>query len=152
MKREIQLLVFRVGGWRLGLRLPVAHRVIWAVEVTPLPGAPDNVLGVINAQGKLIPVFDLRKQLRLPPREMETSDRMILAESRRRTVALVADSVEGVSTLAEERFVGAENVLPDLPHLEGILKLPDGLVLIEDLDRFLSLKEEQTLEAAMCRA
>ena len=34
-------------------------------------------------------------------------------------------------------------------HIEGALKLADGLVLIHDLDKFLSLEEGKELDAAL---
>ena len=147
-----QLVVFWLNGRRFGLRLTAVRRVVRAVEVTPLPEAPAIVLGVINVQGKLLPVFNLRKRLELPEREMELTDQMLIAQARSHTVALVADEITGVLDYAENDLVDAEKILPELPRVQGILKLADGLVLIEDLDRFLSLKEERTLEAAMSRA
>jgi len=36
-----------------------------------------------------------------------------------------------------------------MEYIEGILKFEDGMVLIHDLDRFLSLKEEKLLDKVM---
>jgi purine-binding chemotaxis protein CheW len=38
-----------------------------------------------------------------------------------------------------------------LEHIQGVVKLDDGLVLIHDLDTFLSLHEVRTLNEAMER-
>jgi purine-binding chemotaxis protein CheW len=40
-------------------------------------------------------------------------------------------------------------VLPRTDYVAGVVKRPDGLILIHDLDSFLSLDEEQTLDAAL---
>ena len=80
---------------------------------------------------------------------MELSDRLIIAITSRRTVALLADAVMGVVELGAQQVVATEEVLPGVEYVEGVLKLPDGLVLIHDLDSFLSLDEESTLNAAM---
>jgi purine-binding chemotaxis protein CheW len=43
-------------------------------------------------------------------------------------------------------------MVPALEHIQGVVKLDDGLVLIHDLDTFLSLHEVRTLDEAMERA
>ena len=41
---------------------------------------------------------------------------------------------------------------PHLRHLKGVLSLPDGLVLIQDLENFLSAEEDAALEKALSEA
>jgi hypothetical protein len=36
-----------------------------------------------------------------------------------------------------------------LNHVTGVVKRPDGLILIHDVDRFFSLEEEQALHHAI---
>ena len=144
-----ELVVFTLDEQRYALRLAAVERVVRAVEVTPLPKAPEIVLGMINAQGRIVPVVNVRKRFQLPEREVELSDQFIIARTSRRTVALVVDAVNEVVPCPEAQVVAAEKILPGLEHVAGVLKLPDGMIFVHDLDRFLSLDEEQALEAAM---
>lgn len=144
-----EFVVFSLDEQRYALNLSVVKTTVRAVEVTPLPKAPDIVVGVINVKGQIIPVVNVRQRFDLPEREMELSDRLIIAITSRRTVALLADAVMGVVELGAQQVVATEEVLPGVEYVEGVLKLPDGLVLIHDLDSFLSLDEESTLNAAM---
>ena len=124
-------------------------RIFRAVEVTPLPKAPEAVLGVVNVRGRVLPVFDIRKRFRLPGREIEPSDRLIIARTTRRTVALVVDAVAGVLEHSGQEMIRAEEVLPAMEYVAGVAKLEDGLVLVHDLNAFLSLEEDEALEDAM---
>ena len=144
-----QLVVFALDDRRYALRLSTVDRVIHRVDLTPLPRAPDVVLGVINVQGKIIPVIDMRRRFRLPQREAALTDRLIVAHTARRPVALAADAVAGVLEYPGPDIVAAQGVLPGVEQVEGIAKLKDGLILIHDLDRFLSLEEEQSLDRAL---
>lgn len=54
--------------------------------------------------------------------------------------------------LPEHRVVRAEKILPGMKYVEGVVKLDDGMILIHDLDTFLSLQEEKTLERALSSA
>ena len=144
-----QFVVFVLDEQRYGLRLSAVERIVRVVDVTPLPQAPDIVLGVINMQGRVIPVINLRRRFGLAERAVTLSDQMLVARTARRSVALLADAVHGVFDCPGEASVAAQELLPELARLEGVAKLDDGLVLIQDLDRFLSLDEEQTLARAM---
>ena len=61
----------------------------------------------------------------------------------------MADSVIGVMTRTHEEMTTADRILPGLDYIEGVVKLDDGLAFIHDLDTFLSVEEEQTLEQAL---
>jgi purine-binding chemotaxis protein CheW len=70
MNKATQLVVFALDEQRYALRLTAVERIVRAVEVTPLPKAPQIVLGVIDAQGRIIPVVDVRQRFRLTEREV----------------------------------------------------------------------------------
>jgi purine-binding chemotaxis protein CheW len=146
-----KIVLFTLDEPRYALYLSSVERVVRAVEITPLPKAPEIVLGVINAQGRILPVLDIRKRFRLPAREISVDDRFIIARTARRPVALVVDSVAGVRELTDQQMVSVEQSLPFAEYLKGVAKLEDNLVLIHDLDQFLSLDEERVLDTALAK-
>lgn len=147
--RTNQLVVFTLGDRRYGLPLFAVDRIVRVVDVTSLPKAPDIVLGVVNVQGRVIPVINVRRRFRLPEREITLSDQMLIARTTRRPVALMVDSVTGVLEYSEQEAVAAQDVLPELQYVDGLVKLDDGLILIHNLDEFLSLEEEAVLDRAL---
>lgn len=149
MKKSDFLMVFRLDDQRYALTLSAVDRVVRMVTITPLPNAPDIVLGVVNVQGRVIPVINVRRRFGLPEREMALTDQLLVAHTARRPVALVADAVLEVIACAEQSLITAENILPGLEYVEGVVKLTDGLILIHDLDKFLSLEEEDSLDQAL---
>lgn len=144
------ILKFQLDDHQYGLPLSIVERVLPAVEITPLPGAPAIVLGVFDLQGQVIPVVDIRQRFALPNRALSTQDHFIVARaSNHRTVALIADAAVGVVEHRPSEIVESETVLPSLPHLRGVLRTPDGLILIHDLSTFLALDEARALDAAL---
>lgn len=87
------LIIFTLDDQRYALPLPAVDRVVRMVAIIPLPNAPDIVLGVVNFQGRVIPVIDVRRRFRLPEREIALTDQLLVAHTARRPVALVADAV-----------------------------------------------------------
>ncbi len=148
-KDREQILVFVLSESRYALHLNEVLRVIQAVEVTPLPNAPQSIPGVINMQGQIIPVVDIRPCLGMAACEVDPDNLFILARSARRLMALVADSVSGVLELTEMEMVNADQILPGITNIHGLAKSEGGLVLLCDLDQFLSLEDERVLTAAL---
>jgi len=144
-----RLVVFTMDGQRYAVPLSVVDRVVRMVEITPVPRIPQIVLGVINAQGRIIPVVDIRKRFCLPARAPHLSDQLLIARTSKRAVALVVDAVSEVMTLSSQEVVLGETILAHWDYVTGVVKRPDGLILIHDLDRFLSLEEEQGLHHAL---
>jgi len=144
-----QIIVFSLDKRRYGLALSAVERVVRMVDVTPLPLAPALVFGVVNVQGRVIPVVNPRRRFRLPERDFKLSDQLLIARTARRTVAFVVDGVSDVLEYSLEQAVGVNEIVPGIQYVEGVVKLSDGLVLIHDFDKFLSLEEEQALDVAI---
>jgi len=140
-----QLLVFSLDEQRYALRLDTVERVVRAVEVTPLPDAPEIVLGIINVQGRIVPVISMRHCFRLQEKEICTSDQFVISSTARRTFALAADAVLGVVECPAEEVVPALEILPRMERVEGVMILSDGMILISDIDRILSLDDMAAL-------
>ncbi len=149
MKKSDFLVIFTLDDQRYALPLHTAERVVRMVAITPLPNAPDIILGVVNFQGRVIPVINVRRRFCLPEREIALTDKLVVAHTARRDVALIVDSVLDVLAGSEQNFITTANILPKLEYVDGVVKLTDGLIIIHDLEKFLSLDEESSLDRAL---
>jgi purine-binding chemotaxis protein CheW len=145
------LVVFRIGEQEFAIGVAVVERVVRAVEIAPLPEAPRGVRGVINLQGRVVPVFDLRARFGQPGRELSTSDHFLIAHTHWRMVALLVDAVIGVVARSPAQMTPASEILPDLASISGVMKLDGGLVLVHELERFLSIEDHAALQLALDR-
>jgi purine-binding chemotaxis protein CheW len=143
MNQPNHFVIFALDKQQYALPTSVVERIVRMVEVTLLPKTPEIVLGVINVQGRIIPVINMRRWLRLPERAISLSDRLIITHSSTRTVALVADTVRGVVDRPEQEVTAAGNIFSGIDHVRGVVKLQDDIIPILDFDRFLSLEEEK---------
>lgn len=143
------LVVCQLDELRIALNLSSVERVLRAVYPTVLPAAPDIVLGVINVQGRVTPLITPRRRFRVPDRALALNDQFIVAHTGSRPVVLAVDKVFGVAEYPERDIMAADDVLPDMKYVAGIVKLADGLILIHNLDTFLSLEEETALDQAL---
>jgi len=148
---SIRLVLLAVDGQTYALHLEAVDRILRMAEVTPLPGAPDAVEGVVNIQGEVVAVVSIRRRLGLAHRSVAVSDSLVVARARARRVAIIAESVLGVVERPADAVVSSGDLARGIEHIEGVLKTSDGLVLIHDLERFFSAEEEQSLDLALER-
>lgn len=150
-ERIAQWVVFRLDEGRYALPLAAVDRIVRAVHITPMPRAPGIVLGAIDVQGRVLPVFNIRRRFGLPERTVDPADHFLIAHTARRTVVLVIDAAQGVLEHAATAVTEAANISHELEHVRGVIQLDDGLVLIHDLEHFLSADEARVLDEAMSR-
>lgn len=149
MKKPDFIVIFTLDDQRYALPLSATDRVVRMVAINPLPRLPDIVLGVINLQGKVIPVINIRRRFGLPERALSLTDQLLVAHTARRAVGLIVDAVLDVIAYDAQSLIETENILPGLEYMEGVIKLGDGLIFIHDLETFLSLEEESSLDHAL---
>jgi len=147
--RTARWVVFCLDKGRYALPLATVDRIVRAVHVTALPLGPDIVLGAIDVEGRVLPVFNIRHRFRLPERAIDPADHFLIARTAQRTVVLVIDAALGVLERPATAMIDATSIAPDLRHLQGVIQLEDGLVLIHDLEHFLSPDEARQLDDAM---
>lgn len=117
--------------------LPVHHvpEVAELGDVTPVPGAPAQVLGIRNLRGEILPVFDLAAGL--GAEGSGAPQRLVLVEDTSpptpptRRCALAVDEVLEVAELDEAR----ETV--DSPYLAGAVLLEGRQVGLIDVPALL---------------
>ena len=109
------------------------------------------MLGILDLRGAVIPVMDVRKRFRLPSRELRPADQFIIARAGNLTVALAVDAAHEVVEVQDADLIDPDAIQGDLEYVTGVTRTKDGLVLIHDLDTFLSPAEEKVLVSALER-
>jgi purine-binding chemotaxis protein CheW len=143
------LAILAVDDRHLGLPLSSVERVVRAVEVTPVPNAPRAVLGVINMQGRIVPVVSLRRRCGLPEREIRLTDQLVIArDSRSKPVALLVDHSEIITPSADAQ-ISTQQMLPESSRIHSVMKWKEGLVLVYEPDVLLALEDEVHLDLSM---
>jgi len=149
MITDNDILIFKLDDLTYGVVLSVVVRVVHAVEIRILPGAPEIISGIINVQGTVIPVVNIRKRFGIQERDIEPDDRIIIAYTGRRHIAVLADSVSEVRSLHPDQIKPAQESLSYVENLKGVAKIDNELILIYDLEKFIDLDEEKQLEKAL---
>lgn len=129
------ILIYLIDGQQYGIPLKQVQSAVLAVEVTPLPGSPDYILGAINVRGEILPVIDTRKLLGLNSRELEASDQFILCLFNQNPMAIWVDSIKEIKLYKEDDLIPADQILPHMEGLQHVIKKNDQMILLYDLEQ-----------------
>lgn len=146
------LVVFTIAGDRYAVPLASVDRVHPMVAVRSVPDAPVVVLGVINLEGRVVPVVDLRRRFHLPNRDYGLDAHLMIIQTGRRALGIPADEVTGVVALDRASVTPTEVVFPHWGRVAGIATLPDGLLFIHDIEAFLTEEEGRELDQTLRQA
>lgn len=134
---RLEVLEFRLASERYAVETRHIDGVHPLRDLTPLPGTPSFIPGIVNVRGRILPVLDLKKLFELPEPGLTDLHQIVVVRGHDMELGLLADVISGVRTVA------ASALQPSLPTLTGIradyLKgVTEERLVVLDLDRILS--------------
>lgn len=135
---ELHLVTFNMGE-EYGVRIKQVQEIIRVGNITIVPNSPSYMEGVINLRGKVLPVLNLRKKLRLSDNGTTKNSRIVVTEVNSKVLGLLVDSVSHVMKVQADLIESApEEVLEiDTDYITGVCKLPHRLIILLDLEKLL---------------
>jgi purine-binding chemotaxis protein CheW len=141
MNTTQSFVAFTLDNQKYALHLSAVEKIAQAAEIIPLPKAPDIVMGVINIQGRIVPVVNIRRRFQLPERDINIEDHFIVCRTDRMNVAILVDTVLDIIECSPKDIIEQADILTDMDYVEGVVKSAEGMILIHDLNKFLSTNE-----------
>lgn len=134
---DTQILLFKINNQQYGIPIGLIDRIIWAVEITPLPNAPQEVMGVINVHGTIVTVVNIRKLLELPSKKIELSSRLILLKINSQLFAIIVDDVLEMKTCIDSDKIFGATLFPHLKTLDYVLKEKEEIIFIYSWEKLI---------------
>jgi purine-binding chemotaxis protein CheW len=138
-----QLVTFTLDGVEFGLDIDRVQEITHRTDVTPVPGSPSFILGVINLRGLIIPVIDSRVRFHLAPQETTSKTRIIVLRLASGATGLQVDSVAEVVRIED----GSVRETPPLvagiraEYLAGMVMVGSRLITLIHLEKLLDSAE-----------
>jgi len=145
-----QLLVFSLEDEEYALDILQCRQIINTPVITPIPGSPDFIRGVINLRGKIIVVVDLEKKIHVDPKGKAKGSQIVIVEIGGRLVGLVVDSVSEVAWVKAEDIKAPPETLETksgMEYIKNVAIQKSRLMIILDLERLLDHEELKNVNA-----
>lgn len=138
-----QLVTFTLDGVEFGLDIDRVQEITPRTSLTPVPGSPRFVLGVVNLRGMIIPVLDSRQRFHLEPAEPTSRTRIIVLDLAGQPTGLQVDSVAEVVRLDDFTLRDTPPLVAGVrsDYLAGMVTAGKRLITLIHLDRLLDSSE-----------
>ncbi len=145
-----KFLTFLVDAVSYAVHIRHVVEIIGMQHITPLPGAPPHIRGVIILRGAVIPVMDLHARFGLPPFAYNDRTCIVVVEVDHIKEGLIVDTVSEVldmplSNVESTPEMGRD---PGTTLVEVIGKVGDEVRLILDIRRVLGIAPAPVRAAA----
>ena len=126
-----------------GINVIQVQEVLRITEITPVPGSPDYVLGIINLRGSVVTVIDTRRRFNLMPKESDDLTRIIIVEINGVVIGMLVDSVAEVVYLHQSDIDSPPTINSDdnSRFIQGVVNREDGLLILIDVNKLLAEEE-----------
>lgn len=131
-----------VGQQMFGLPIKRVHDVFMATNMTTVPLAPPQIVGLLNLRGRVVTALSLRERLGMPPLDVSGSaNTMALGiEDNGEAFALIVDKIGEVLKLDASTFesnpVHLDSAWTEVSS--GIHRLDDRILVILDIGSLLN--------------
>lgn len=133
--------LFSVDDQIYALNMWEVQRIVRSVEVKPLPEVPPHVRGVVNVQGRVLPVIDLRTRFGLKSKPISLDDHFLITQAGDLSVVLCVDAALGSREVAIEE-IPTDSRLPRC--VRRVMPLDLGVVYALDVQQVLFGEESST--------
>ena len=113
------------------------NEVLRYTEITPVPGGPGHVLGIINLRGDVVTVVDGRRVFGLGSGEINEQTRIIVVEIEDFILGILVDRVSAVVDLREDLMESSPNTGNEMAtrFIQGVYNEEDALHILVDFSQ-----------------
>lgn len=136
VKDELEVITFRLDNEEYAIDIHQVKEVIKMREITEVPRAPQDILGVISLRGTIVSVMNLRGKIGLPLKD--DGERILIVKDGAALLGLLVDSVRHVVRVPKSSIEPppAINTM-DSDVIRGIGRYKGGMFILLDMDKIL---------------
>lgn len=147
--KQCQWVTFNLASETYGVNVMQVQEVLRLADIAPVPGAPEEVMGIINLRGNIVTVIDTRKKMGLDPSVLGDQSRIVIVECNDQRFGLFVDAVTEVVYMAKSEMeppppVGGNNTNQ---YISGVSNKSGRLIIFLDLATIFETSKVKTSEA-----
>lgn len=132
---EMKFVTFFLEKEEYALPIHQVQEINRVGDITRVPNSPEHVIGVINLRGKIVPVVELKRRLKLGETKIDKSSRVVVVEHGPKLLGLLVDRVAQVINLPASRIEAPpeEVVKIDESYIQAVGKIDDRMIILLEL-------------------
>lgn len=135
-----ELATFQVGEALCGMAIRQIEEINRFIQMTQVPQAPEDVLGILNLRGQIVTIIDLARRLGLGPTEPSGEARIIIVNTAGGKVGILVRRISDVVSVDLEHQEPPPTNMRGIQgrFFTGVYKRENVLIGLLNIDRVLS--------------
>lgn len=113
-QQSLEIVEFKIEKERYGIETQYIEKVHHLEYLTPIPGLPAFMIGIINVHGQIIPVLDIKVFFNIQNNGLSDLSKAIIVRYQQSIIGILADEIFGVIKISNNE------IQTNLPSLTGI--------------------------------
>jgi len=147
---KLQLVTFRLGDDLFAVDIFTVDRVLRHVRPRPVPDVPPWMEGVIDYEGRVVPVIDLRARFNVEGQRPDDARILVFALDDQ-WIAMTVDAVQEVTAVDAAQLEAPPAIFRGLAkeYLSGMVRRDGAVLVVLNVRHLLTSQERLQLERAV---
>lgn len=149
---EFKPVVFRLGNEEYGVDINIVRGIENLLPIVPMHNINENIKGIINLRGSVIPVYSLRKKFGMAEATYTEDAKFIIAKAGEdMRIALEVDMVEDIQNIADENIHPIPRIITTskTEYYDKIININGRMIVMLDVSKLLDEDEKEKLQKAI---
>ena len=135
--------VFKLGEQIYSMDLLLVKGIEQSYNIIPIPIGPENIKGIINLRGDVIPVFSLRSKFNMDENFDGDTRKLLVTFTHGIQLAFEVDAVVGIKLVDEKDINDIPVVVKtqETVYMDNILNIGDGIIISISVENIISKSE-----------
>lgn len=145
--KDKKVVVFKIDDDEYATSVEQVERILENETITKIPDSPEFLVGVINYQGRIIPIIDLKKRFNLNSKSVNQNSKIILAKDTKGDIGLIIDSVSQIVDISSDSISEPPDVISGIikKYIKAIIKLDKKIIIYINLSEILEFSEKNNI-------
>ena len=135
-----QYIVFMVNAQEFGLQAMRVREISSMFDIAKVPNTSPYIEGIMNLRGNLVTVINIRKKFGFKIKKYDEDTRIIVVEKDDFPIGIIADSVEEVIKIPDDKrqkIHESVSISKAKEYITGVGVLDKRLIVLLDLDKII---------------
>ena len=147
--KEMKILIFLINDEYFGIDIMEVERILSFSPLTEIPDSPNFVEGVINYEGSILPIINLKKKFSMKNLVGNNEDetKIIVSKQEQCKYGVMVDLVSEVRDISMDIVEETPEIVKGISerYIKGLIKLDDRIVILLNLCTILTDDEKKLL-------
>lgn len=143
-----QFLVFKIEKEEYAIDVLSVEGIVGVTNITPVPGSPNYMKGLINLRGNILHLVDVRVRFGVPRNEGHSidDDVIIVISTPQRRFGILADMVSDVITVYESQITETPIESTKGLQISHVIRLDNKVIMVLPVEAVIKADKESSAQ------